>query len=503
MFGVVSFPDFELQAVLRLQPEDWRGAPVALLDDASNPTGNQRKCQIIQANALAKQQGVARGMTAPQGQARCEAVRFLTRSAIQERIVQEILLQWNATITPHLEATRAGICTLDLRGTPYDRGREKLWAEAALKVFAPLNLQATIGIAATPDLALLASQVATPICQVAAKPKAIHEFLRPLSLAALGASPEILEVFTRWGIHTTAALLKLPKQEVVRRLGPDCLLIWERARGKTLRPLNHFRPSSILTESMELEAPIERLEALIFILNRFLEQLTTRLATVYRVAATMELTLRFEEGKPHHQSFRIPDPTRDRERLFRMLLTHLEAFRSPSPIRGLSLSISPTCTSSIQLSLFETNLRDPNRFAETLAQLEALLGPDRVGTPVPTPSHRPDHFRMNPFHLNGDSPNRNSAPTQSAEGLPLRRFRPPKRAHITMVNDQDAEQRMRLAFDQTRCRSKRLAGPWKNSGNWWDRESWNREEWDVELASGGLYRVAWEAGQWVIDGVYD
>ena len=92
MFGVVSFPDFELQAVLRLQPEDWRGAPVALLDDASNPTGNQRKCQIIQVNALAKQQGVARGMTAPQGQARCEAVRFLTRSAIQERIVQEILL---------------------------------------------------------------------------------------------------------------------------------------------------------------------------------------------------------------------------------------------------------------------------------------------------------------------------------------------------------------------------------------------------------------------------
>ena len=54
-----------------------------------------------------------------------------------------------------------------------------------------------------------------------------------------------------------------------------------------------------------------------------------------------------------------------------------------------------------------------------------------------------------------------------------------------------------------RCRSKRLAGPWKNSGNWWDRESWNREEWDVELASGGLYRVVWEAGQWVIDGVYD
>jgi hypothetical protein len=33
-------------------------------------------------------------------------------------------------------------------------------------------------------------------------------------------------------------------------------------------------------------------------------------------------------------------------------------------------------------------------------------------------------------------------------------------------------------------------GPWKLSGNWWDRTRWQTQEWDIALDNGGLYRIA-------------
>ena len=502
MFGVVSLPYFELQAALRQKP-DWRDCPVALLDQLPSGTKGQRKCQILQLTPLAKESGVQVGMTAPQGQARCERLCFLTRATVQEQICQDILLQWNAMVTPNMEATQSGVCTVDLRGTAYDKGKEERWAQACLEALKPLNLLPGVGIAGTPDLALLAAQVARPICQVPAKKAAVESFLRPFTVSALGGDPGMVSILNRWGIKTVEDLMQLPKQEVIRRLGRECLPLWQRAHGQHQRPLHTFQPATILTESLDLEEPIEQLQALIFVLNRFLDQLTTRLRNLYRVAASMLLELRFDDGTHHQHSFRIPDPTRDAQRLFRILHTYLENVRSPSPIIGLSLSITPTQSTHVQLSLFDTNLRDPNRFTETLSRLEALLGPDRVGTPVPTASHRPDSFQLLPFNLSSSTKTPSVSNEAPKEGLSLRRFRPPKPARITLVSGPDAEQRMRVAFAQQKGVTRNQRGPWKNSGHWWDRDRWDREEWDIELTSGGLYRLAYEDDQWFVDGIYD
>jgi len=46
-------------------------------------------------------------------------------------------------------------------------------------------------------------------------------------------------------------------------------------------------------------------------------------------------------------------------------------------------------------------------------------------------------------------------------------------------------------------------GPYRASGGWWERERWGVEEWDVEIASHGLYRLRRENHSWVIEGCYD
>jgi len=75
----------------------------------------------------------------------------------------------------------------------------------------------------------------------------------------------------------------------------------------------------------------------------------------------------------------------------------LENFKSEYPIIAVALTAQPIRPASQQFGLFETALRNPQQLYETLARLSALLGGDRVGTPVLEETHRPDAFRMEPF----------------------------------------------------------------------------------------------------------
>ena len=64
------------------------------------------------------------------------------------------------------------------------------------------------------------------------------------------------------------------------------------------------------------------------------------------------------------------------------------------------------------------------------------------------------------------------------------------------------------------------AGPWRTSGHWWAADlstearsakvegadkSWDRDEWDVAMADGTIYRLVVErgVGQWFLEGVID
>ncbi len=48
------------------------------------------------------------------------------------------------------------------------------------------------------------------------------------------------------------------------------------------------------------------------------------------------------------------------------------------------------------------------------------------------------------------------------------------------------------------------AGPWRASGDWWD-VAWSRDEWDVALASGGVFRLFLDRlrGSWYVEGELD
>jgi len=323
----------------------------------------------------------------------------------------------------------------------------------------------------------------------------------------------IFAILHKWGIHTLGQLASLDKEQLGARLGPEAIRMWERANGRSSRLLKLIRPPESFEESFEFEREIETAEPLLFMLRRFLEQVAVRLAAIYLVAKELTLRITFVNKQIYERVFKIPQPTNDVDLLFRMLQTHLENFRSEHPIAAVALSVEPIKSAGEQFGLFETTLRNPHQLSETLARLTALLGGDRIGTPVLEETHRPDAFRMQPFSWAVASAS--SAVARAKEDVPsgetsralrtahataaLRRFRPAISASV--LQDEDTPTHVRSGEMSGKIIDER--GPYLLSGNWWDGKSWSRAEWDLQLKNDELVRAHERDGFWKIDGVYD
>ena len=320
---------------------------------------------------------------------------------------------------------------------------------------------------------------------------------------------QILGILHKWGIHTLGQLAALDKEELRTRLGPEAVRLWERANGTSTRLLKFVQPPESFEENFEFDREIEIAEPLLIMLRRFLEQLTLRLGAIYLVAK--ELTLRITFANPpwdgsaaadkqiYKRVFKIPQPTNDVDLLFRMLHTHLDNFKSEYPIIAVSLEAEPVKPSQQQFGLFQTSLRDPDQLYETLARLVALVGSDRVGTPVLEETHRADAFHIEPFSWEVGAIDLNRlAPTTPLRAA-LRRFRPNIAASVLLARERPIH--LRSLHVSGAVSGER--GPYRASGNWWDEKWWERAAWDLQLENGILCRCHQSKENWEIDGVYD
>lgn len=506
MIIVLHVPQFPLQATLRNESATshlFHTHPAALFN------GTTKRSVVLACNDAARAAGITPGMSAPQAAARCPTLLVRTSNADAETDARATLLAAALLISPHVEDTAPGIATLDAHGlAPAARAPA---CTTALARLAQLGLSATAGIARTPLLARYAASScswragsappphnhvshAFPILAVTDE----SAFLAPLPLAAAEPDPELANVLHTWGIHTCGELTALARDDIGQRLGAAGAALWDRARGGEPRPLHLITPPREFVAAQEFEDAFETLDPLLFVLRRFLDRLTLELEAAHFVAVELVLTLTLENENLHRRSFRLPEPTRDATILFRTLHTHLESLRTDAAIIAARLRMTPARPLVRQHGLFETGLRDPHGFAETLARVSALIGSDRIGTPQLEDTHRPDAVKL--ATPSGVIPPPAPPPPQPLTGRPLRRFRPPLPARFAMSEGQPSF----LWTERVQGTIAEQRGPWFSSGEWWQTDrAWTRAEWDIALTEGGVYRLFRTAEGWFLEGEYD
>lgn len=515
MYAVLSLPNFALQAVLRVPSADGRVAgaePVVLVDAQAT------KAAVLDMTDAAAREGVEIGLPLSQALARCPGLAARYRSERAESLAASALFDAAYSLSPRVEALGPGLCLVDLRGTKGATSLER--CEAILAELEGLELRCCIGIADASSVALLAAK-ASRVAQSSdarallvagedadgweggggarTRRVARADFLAALPVAAAEPEERLLDILDKWGIRTVGAFAALPRASVGARLGVSGLALWDRVNGREERVVAVADLPESFEQSWEFEYEVDSLEPLLFLLRRFLDQLCLRLRAAGKVAERLRLEVKLAYGEPLVWELKVPEPSCEVEALFRLAAGRLETAKPESLAVAFSLVIAPIDYRQRQLGLFESSLRNPGRFGQTLARVAGIVGADRVGRAALEDDGRPDGFRMESLPAEVE-PMAQEASLKSHYGMALRRFRPARLAAVEL----QGRQPIWIQCEGASGFVKACRGPWLHSGHWWEESGqWSRVEWDVELSEGGLYRLVKEEGKWVLEGEYD
>jgi len=503
-----------VQAVLRAEVE-LRDRPLALVD------GTAPQIHVVAANDAAWRAGIQLGMAETQAQL-C-GVEIRRRSRAQEKAAHAALLDLGWSMSPRVEDHAQDTILADLAGLNSLFGANENIAREFARRAAELRLQAHVAVSANLEVAVHAARGFAGSTVIPEGEEA--RYLSQLPVQTLAPSAEALETLERWGIRTCAALGALPVLELSERLGQEGVRLQELARGAHARALVLAEPAEILEEEMELDDAVEDLEPLSFVLGRLLDQLCARLAA--RALSAAAIRVRFDladafereeqvsgknamaaamggtaaaaaevqaAAKTYEKALNLPVPMRDSKMLLKLLRLQLQADPPAGGIVKITLGADPARPRSTQHGLFVPNSPDPEKLELTVARLAKLVGNANIGSPELTDTHRPGEFRMNKFFAQpNETRGRGRTRKKSASGsdggpAAVRRpttgcriFRPRLAARVELREGRP----VKIFFRGLYGRVMTASGPWKISGDWWREDTWQQEEWDLEIRFDG------------------
>ena len=526
-FACIYVPNFLLQALLYVE-STLRDHSLAILD------GHLPLPRIIALEEKARRAGVTLGM--PQNHAALLGVTLRRRSFNAEIKLHKKLIKCALVFSPLIEDIpfsshsfsnisennhRESWILLDLHGTEKAHGSFKIISQKIKTRVDQMGLHCNIGIAENPDTAIIAARGIAGITIISPGHEA--EQLKSLSVHLLNLIPDHRKIFFLWGIRTLGDLANLPDIGLVKRLGLEGKRLKTLAQGKHNRPLVPINKDLNFQESLELDFPIEKTEALLFVLFRLLNSICTKMNSKRLSASNLSLYLEFESLKlnrgPEYKenrdkavysaTFNFPEPLNNSHIILKLLHLHLADSSPQGPITKIHVHVKTTRSSQTQGLLLNPAIPEPGQLQLTLEQISTIVGNNKVGSPYLPETHQPDAYQIKTF--SPDTRSKLSSSTthtkKSKIASPsLRRFRPPIPTHVETKKNVPCT----ITFKKKRQEILDAAGPWKLSGHWWKSSHWCREEWDISLfkkkgRKRAIYKIYYDCqrSQWYIEGLYD
>jgi protein ImuB len=468
LYACVYAAEFPAQALLRLR-SDLHSQPVAVVD------GRPPQEFVCAMNRHALRKGVTLGMTRLDTD-EMPAVHLLERCQKTEAAARAVLLECVAQFSPRIEEVSQGTeCAfvLDIAGTERLFGTPAQLSERLRKALTAAGFRVSIAVSVNFHTARMKAASIRGIAVIPAGRDA--DALAPLPLTALGLDEAPRLTFALWGIRTLGELAALPEVELITRLGQGARTWRALARGEQPHTFQPIEPEFTLREYCAFETPVEQMDSLLFIGARMIDCLVTRATDRALSLAWLTVRMQLEGQQVHERVLRPAIPSGDRKFLLKLLQLEIAAHPPCAAVVALELIAEAGQSGTVQLGLFAPQTPEPSRLDVTLARLRAIVGDDRVGSPVLEDTHRPGSFHVETFMVATRAPQREPQPPRMA----LRRVRPPMPVRV-MQNEQrptafrDGENRFEITA---------AYGPWKTNGCWWSTGAWDLEEWDV-LAEG-------------------
>jgi protein ImuB len=354
--------EFPIQAMLRFRPE-LRQNPVAVME---GEVPFQHVCSF---NSSAHKLGVVTGMSRAEMDS-FPSVALLKRSATEEQATRLALLESAGNLSPRMEEIRGDrtfCCVLDIAGSEKLFGPPQRIAIRIKESLATLGIRASIAISSNFHTAVsLARGISSNQSPIIVTTGTERQALAELPLSVLGISPEHAETFSQWGVTTLGILAMLPERDLIARLGQEGKRLRQLARGEATHLFLPIDPVFPLEERIELDAPVEVLDSLLFGVSLMLDQLIARAAARILSLAAITAELGLDGGAPHTRVVRPALPTNDKHLWLKLL--HLDWIAHPpnAGVVSLLLRAETGIVGKVQLGLFSPQLPEPGRVDVTI-----------------------------------------------------------------------------------------------------------------------------------------
>ncbi|QTE31396.1 DNA polymerase Y family protein [Pengzhenrongella sicca] len=518
--------------------------------EAHQPAAVHDGRRVTAVSALARSQGVRRGMRRRQAQECCPEIVLLTIDEGRDVRTFEPVAAAAETVVAGLEVARPGLLLLPAGGASRFHGSEQALAEALVgRVVELTGHDCQVGVADGVLAAILAARSSRLV-----PPGAAPAFLAPLAAgelvhAAMGdrAVAEVaglVDLLTRLGLHTLADLTALPAADVEARFGRLGTWAHRLARGEDVRPPQRRRVEPDIEVGCEFDPPAERVDATAFAARRLAEQLQAMMLERSVSCGRLRITARTDAGGELVRTWRTDagglgglSPARITDRVRWQLEGWMSgsALQSPTPAALVRLGLAAeevAPAGAEQGQLWGGASGGDLRAHRALLRVQGMLGGD--GVLVATVQGGRDVRDQIHLAAWGDA----QAPARAVDRPWPGRL--PAPAPATVLVEPSAVEVLDAAGDLVRVDARLAlsaapaavrwpdprqpggqrqpvdprqpvgpqplvawAGPWPMVERWWSGAPRRRVHLQVALADGRALLLACSAGAWTCEALYD
>lgn len=443
------------------------------------------RTRVIACSATASEQGVRIGMQGSAAQALAAGLVIRQRDPVAEAAALEGLALWAGRFTPGVSLQSPDGLLLEI-GTclKLHRGLGRLLRQVRRGLDA-MAYRHTQACAPTPSAAWLLARATPPgplhpgSLPAISVPRldALECALAGLCVDLLDLPQDTLDNLERIGLHTLGDCLSLPRAGVARRFGQALLDQLDRALGRLPEPRAFYVAPPRFSRRLELPAPVEHAEALLFAAHRLLPELETYLGWHQAGVQQLELICQHEQMPATRVTVGFVKPQRAAERTGLLLRETLARTVLAAPVSAIVLEAESLLPLELNTADLFAGGSPHDEGSLLLERLRVRLGSEAVFGIAAAPDHRPER-----------------AWQRCEAGRALTEARPLQRPLWLL-------QRPRSCADGELVLNE---GPERIESGWWDGRPVDRDYYIARDRSGARLWVFCErqSGEWFVHGLF-
>lgn len=342
---------------------------------------------MLLCNRAARERGVQPGISVAAARALAHDLIVRHHDLKAEQTALQALAAWSCQFTDRISLYPPAALLLEVQGSFMLFGGANALFDKVRGGLVTLGYTTRLASAPTPLAALSLARCRSE--QHIDAQEHLPAALASLPVSVLDWEQHLIDRLNGMGVHQLGDLLRLPRDGLARRFGPQSLLYLDRMLGRSPHPQSLYRPPQSFRRRLQLPVEVEQAQALLFALQRLLLELCGWLKGQGAGIQRFDIELYHREQQISRLSLSTRQPGRDAGQFTALLRERMERLELPSPV----IEIELCATQTVPLNARSQDLFKHNGKAgqiQLLDRLRARLGERAITGISAVAEHRPE-----------------------------------------------------------------------------------------------------------------